>query len=147
MSYITIVPTDGAVGVGSSEDGRKFVLGLDLSSCGIPEAVSALQWNGLSGHIEYFGDEQNTLIDALPSWANACVAVRDAKISEPAILSLNDIKNSADGLLSITDWSVLPDVNLANQSEWIAYRKQLRLIRANPTTDAVFPEVPAKVWG
>lgn len=53
--------------------------GLDLSSCGIPANVWALQWNENgetnSGHIEFTGaNTQNQEITELPVWATACVA-------------------------------------------------------------------------
>ena len=146
MTFVTIVVPDSAVGIGTSDHNRKFHSELDLSSCGIPENIWALQWSGSSGHIEYVGDAPNLSIDALPDWANACVNIWNAENSKQAVLSIADIKNTADALLESSDWSVLPDVNLANQADWVAYRQQLRVIRSNPTLDAVFPAVPAKTW-
>jgi hypothetical protein len=60
-------------------------------------------------------------------------------------------KNQASQLLSETDWSVQPDVTigspkLANQSEFISYRSQLRAVIANPTVNVEWPEVPTASW-
>ena len=67
---LTIVVADNAVtkdGVGHG--------GLDLSTCSIPADVWALQWNGTSGHIEFYSESENTEIDELPSWATAAEAL------------------------------------------------------------------------
>jgi hypothetical protein len=59
---------------------------LDLSSCGVPENVSALQWQDNAGWIEnksaLIG---NLTITELPAWANACLTVwGDVKAAEEA---------------------------------------------------------------
>lgn len=78
---LTIVVADNAVtkdGVGHG--------GLDLSTCSIPADVWALQWNGTSGHIEFYSESENTEIDELPSWATAAEAkwqvAKDAEVVE-----------------------------------------------------------------
>lgn len=57
---------------------------LDLSSCGLPDNLWALQWNehgGDTGHIEYTGvDVQNDSITELPSWVTSCLTVLQAKL-------------------------------------------------------------------
>ena len=66
---LTIIPADGAVYL----DAGVFI-DLDLSSCGIPENIHALQWLNNKGHIEYVGHvEMNTDITELPAWAIKCV--------------------------------------------------------------------------
>jgi len=72
MSRIVIIPVDGAV----YED-DVVVDKLDLSSCGIPADLHALQWNGSAGHIEFTDLRENEEITELPSWVSACVAKRD----------------------------------------------------------------------
>jgi hypothetical protein len=69
MARLTILPVDGAVyrDAGNYSD-------IDLSGCGIPADVHALQWNGSVGHIEFTDTRENEEITALPDWANACVA-------------------------------------------------------------------------
>lgn len=64
-------------------------------------------------------------------------------------------KNNAVRLLTETDWISIPDVAdsalsnpyLMNQSEFFAYRSQLRQIAVNPTAGViVFPVQPIAVW-
>ena len=55
-------------------------LPLDLSECGIPTNVHALQWNEAAGWIEFKDNPDGTkpaneTITVLPDWANACVTV------------------------------------------------------------------------
>jgi hypothetical protein len=59
---------------------------LDLSSCGVPENVSALQWQDNAGWIE---DKSaligNLAITELPAWANACLTIwGEVKAAEEA---------------------------------------------------------------
>ena len=81
---LTIVPSDSKVGVDGS-----FLLQLDLSGCGIPPGVHALQWIEVTGWIEFDYDiakrvkPQNQEISALPSWANACVEVYNRSLPPP----------------------------------------------------------------
>ena len=58
-------------------------LPLDLSQCGIPNNVWALQWKDTSGWIEFVDNPDgskppNESITVLPNWANACVNVYNA---------------------------------------------------------------------
>jgi|DEB0MinimDraft_3_1074331.scaffolds.fasta_scaffold166634_2 hypothetical protein len=61
---------------------------LDLSSCGLPSNLWALQWNEQgdnTGHLEYVGaDVQNETITELPSWVNPCLAVWQAELDREA---------------------------------------------------------------
>jgi hypothetical protein len=75
---LTIIPIDSFVAV----DGNGLHQPLDISNCGIPTHVHALQWLETKGWIE-FDDSQdpfspklpNEIIESLPEWALACVAV------------------------------------------------------------------------
>jgi hypothetical protein len=79
---LTIVVSDNKVNV----DGvpRATVpLPLDLSQCGIPSNVWALQWKETAGWIEFVDNPDgskppNEPITVLPDWANACVDVYNA---------------------------------------------------------------------
>lgn len=78
---LTIIPVDGTVIV----DDVSKCQPLDLSSCGIPADVHALQWYTTRGWIEFRDDDDpftpkpaNQDITELPAWANACVAVWEA---------------------------------------------------------------------
>lgn len=126
---------------------------LDLSSCQIPSNIWALQWDGNAGHIEFDTPIPNELIDSLPGWANACVQVWDAKDEEiknpppptpEQVMAAN--KAQAEQLLLDSDWSVLPDVPLANKADWEAYRAALRAIAINPSVDSTWPLKPESVW-
>jgi len=82
---LTIIPANGSVG----GDG-KFYNDLDLSSCGIPTDVHALQWEEHEpnkGHIEFKSAlVQNQNITELPAWANACLSKWDeVKAAEEAV--------------------------------------------------------------
>jgi hypothetical protein len=65
-------------------------------------------------------------------------------ISSP---SAEDNKQKAEQLLQDSDWTVLPDVNLANKAEWEAYRAALRSIARNPQEGELnWPTKPQNVW-
>lgn len=145
---LTIVTETSTVG-----KDRVFYDDLNLTQCQIPNNVWALQWNNNAGHIEFNTTVPNEDITSLPAWATACLAVWDAKDYEekhpPAptpeqIISNNKAK--AEKLLLESDWSVLPDVPLANKAEWETYRSVLRQIAINPTIDPIWPVKPQSIW-
>lgn len=81
MARITIIPSDNFIAV----DGVSRPALLDLSGCGIPADVHALQWYDARGWVEFRDDKDpftpkapNQDITELPTWANACVAVHNA---------------------------------------------------------------------
>ena len=92
---LTIVPIDGTV-----VTDQKAYTHLDLTQCGIPNNVHALQWNtsawpdpsnshliGLEygqgqGWIEFRSDAQNQNITELPEWAINCYNVFIQKHNE-----------------------------------------------------------------
>jgi hypothetical protein len=76
---LTIIPVDKTVYV----DGNSRVL--DLSSCGIPVNIHALQWYETEGEVEFNSKPKppNEIIEALPEWANACVSVWEAWTPPP----------------------------------------------------------------
>jgi hypothetical protein len=56
-------------------------------------------------------------------------------------------KTLAEERLLNSDWTVLPDVNLANKAEWEAYRSALRAIARNPQEGELnWPTKPQNVW-
>lgn len=145
---LTIIVADSAVG----KDGV-FYSALDLSSCNIPNNTWALQWDDSSGHIEFDTTIPNEDITSLPAWATACVSVWEAKdylVKNPPpptpeeLIAINEDK--AKFLLTDSDWTQLPDVNLANQADWDAYRQALRVIATSPTVDLVWPTEPQTIW-
>lgn len=55
-------------------------------------------------------------------------------------------KAQAKALLSASDWSVLPDVGLANQDAFVFYRLNLRNLVKSPVADPVWEAEPTPVW-
>lgn len=55
-------------------------------------------------------------------------------------------KLRAKSLIAATDWSVLPDVGLANVAAFETYRAALRELIKNPVADPVWPTEPEPVW-
>ena len=55
-------------------------------------------------------------------------------------------KAKAKDLIAATDWAVLADVNLANKSDYEAYRATLRGYIITPVADPVWPTEPQPVW-
>ena len=58
----------------------------------------------------------------------------------------DDCVSQAKALLQASDWASLPDVNLTNKSDFVAYRATLRNLVLNPVTNPVFPTEPQPVW-
>lgn len=59
---------------------------------------------------------------------------------------LDSCKAKAKELIAITDWAVLPDINLVNKKEFIDYRAALRDLITNPVADPVWPTEPQPIW-
>lgn len=75
---ITIIPSDGAVYLDDY-----VTINLDLSECGIPSNVHALQWLDGKGHIEDISNEvHNIEITELPDWALKCIEVYEKDFNE-----------------------------------------------------------------
>ena len=55
-------------------------------------------------------------------------------------------KAQAKALLAASDWSVLPDVGLANSAEYVTYRGILRGLVIQPQANPDFPTEPTPVW-
>jgi hypothetical protein len=63
-----------------------------------------------------------------------------------SIIAKNNCKSKAKQLISNTDWSVLPDVNITNKSEFGSYRNILRNYIINPIENPEFPIEPQPIW-
>lgn len=59
---------------------------------------------------------------------------------------LEDTKREAKDKIAATDWSVLPDVGLANAEEYVAYRATLRALIKDPVANPVWPTEPQPIW-
>lgn len=144
---LTIIPGDGFVGKNNMSES---CLGVDLTSCNIPADIHALQWNDVSGYIEFNTLIPNEEITVLPVWASCCITKCDEVNQPPPAPTPEQIiasnKAKAENLLLESDWSALQDVPLANKTEWETYRSALRQIAINPTVDPVWPVKPPSVW-
>ena len=57
------------------------------------------------------------------------------------------VKAQAMDLLSATDWTQMPDVDLVNKADFTAYRASLRTIALNPPVEVTeWPVKPEEVW-
>jgi hypothetical protein len=62
------------------------------------------------------------------------------------IYPLEACKREAKKRIADTDWSVLPDVGLANKADFEAYRAALRSLIVTPVLDPQWPVEPEPVW-
>jgi len=149
---LIIIPGDASVGKND-----KFYIGLDLSSCNIPNDVHALQWQDTSGWIEFKDPVPNQEITSLPDWANCCVAKWDEAdiIPPPAPTPASTNRWTAITKLQKTDWATIPDSSdptksnpyLGNPQDFIAYRNAIRAYAINPVAgDIDWPETPKAIW-
>jgi len=56
-------------------------------------------------------------------------------------------KNTAKDLLSASDWSVLPDVQIQNKADFENYRAVLRGYVFSPVVNPTWPTEPTPIWG
>jgi cupin superfamily acireductone dioxygenase involved in methionine salvage len=144
---LTIVIPDGAV----YENGVSYS---HLTWSGTPANVHALQWfDTNTGWIEFNDGSPQLDINSLPEWADNAMAAWTAANTPipPAPPTPEEIqasnKEAAEILLNESDFTQLPDVNLANKQDWADYRAQVREIAKNPpTTPVVFPIAPPLIW-
>ena len=148
---LTIIPIDGNV----IENGVGYI-NLDLSSCGIPSNVRALQWQDTSGWLEFW-DQQNENITTLPSWVDCCLAKWTEANTPvpPSPPTAEQNKQTAISLLQQTDWTTIPDVSdptksnpyLANKNVFDIYRNSVRQYALNPVAgDINWPTIPQEDW-
>jgi hypothetical protein len=79
-------------------------------------------------------------------------------VYDPIVVQIEANKLSctdqAKVILTATDWTSISDVGnsqmsnpyLLNQSEFIAYRSQVRALAVNPVADPVWPVMPTEQW-
>lgn len=79
---------------------------------------------------------------AQPSKAAVDAAYVQLQAQEP----LNATKDQAKARIAASDWSVLPDVGLSNQADFVAYRSALRALITNPVVNPSWPVEPQPVW-
>jgi hypothetical protein len=71
------------------------------------------------------------------------IYIDETKLSE---IKKNKCESKAKELISKCDWSVLPDVNLQNKSDFENYRSKLRELIVSPVENPVFPIEPDPIW-
>ena len=74
---------------------------------------------------------------------SAMIIVNEEKLSK---FKKDNCKQEAKKRIANSDWSVLPDVNISNKSEFENYRSQLRNLILNPVEEPIFPEEPQPIW-
>lgn len=150
---VTIVRDEGKVVV----DGVS-ISGLDLSF--MDETIHVVQWYNNRGEVELYSGvdgirpvnqvitELGAFQPALDAWQLA-YDTATAPPPEPTFEEKLSIQQErAKQLLLESDWAVLPDVSLANQTDWIAYRAELRALATTVTTLVeAFPVTPQVIWG
>ena len=57
-----------------------------------------------------------------------------------------DCKTKAKAKIAATDWTVLPDVGLANVAAFETYRATLRELIKNPVAEPTWPTEPEPIW-
>ena len=87
---------------------------------------------------------------ALPGYRN-CYKIVDGALVEDQSSSdartQDQIKKQAKHLLIQSDWAALPDTNLANQTEWDAYRAALReIFISGVLPESGYPTEPQAIW-
>jgi hypothetical protein len=117
---------------------------MNIRKADIPAALQSLrpgaQWC-LRGD-EYSGLEWMDTAQACPTEdeINAEITRLDG------IYPLEACKREAKKRIADTDWSVLPDVALANKSDFEAYRSALRAFIITPAAEPQWPVEPEPVW-
>lgn len=147
---ITIIVADSFCSI----DGVGY-FGLDMSS--LPANVHAMQWYDVEGWIEFdiAADgikPPNQHITDLTEFQGVIAAWEAADYNEkhppappPPTAEYNVFH--ASQLLAATDWSQLPDVQLANKQKFDAYRAEVRQYIITPTAGFVnWPTKPTAVW-
>jgi hypothetical protein len=151
---ITIIPVDGSVG----KDG-KFYNDINLDSCNIPANIHALQWDGVSGWIEFKDTAPNEEITVLPEWVNCCIIkweqIDNTPKPDPVPPTAEQNKQTAIKKLKETDWAIVADVTdpsksnpyLSNVQDFIAYRNSVRQYAIYPVSGNIaWDATPQEVW-
>lgn len=148
---LTIIPSDAFCSV----DGVGYN-GVDVSTVAVN--VHAVQWDGVSGWIEFRESDgvkpANETIDTIDqfqpvidSWSLIDYEHKHPTPPAPVPPTAEENKATAEGKLIATDWSQLPDVNITNRDEFVAYRSIIREYVLNPVAGFIdWPVEPQPVW-
>ena len=140
---LTIIADDKFV----SKDGVG-ISGLPLKD--FPSDIWAVQWDGTKGTVEKRDMSFTDISDITPynAWVTEWETANTALSEEEGNLTLDEFREWRNGLLSETDWTVLPDSPLSaeKQAEWKTYRQKLRDLPANtsePYRVDLRPDIPS----
>jgi len=145
---LTIIPSDKAVYVNQ-------IAKINLNWEGTPPNINALQWYEVEGWLEFEDNTPNEKISSLPEWASNAYNAWAAPSPPPPPPTAEQNKNTATYLLSITDWTALPDVAdplksnpyLANANEFNTYRNAVRQYAITPVAGEInWPTMPTEDW-
>jgi hypothetical protein len=92
----------------------------------------------------------NNSYDGL-DWLDSSPKPTQAELDALAIptqdaVAKENCSSTAKSLLANSDWSQLPDVGLANVSDYVTYRGILRGYVLQPVIDPVWPTEPTPIW-
>jgi len=62
-------------------------------------------------------------------------------------LAKADCKSTAKSKLVVSDWAVLPDVQITNKADFENYRAILRGYVISPVVNPTWPTEPQPIWG
>lgn len=149
---LSIIPIDKTV----CEDGICYA---NLTWDGTPINIHALQWQDISGWVEFNDGTPNEDITVLPNWAiNAMSAWQiayDEANKPPSPPTAEENKQTASYKLQTSDWTTIADVGnpqfsnpyLSNQSEFVSYRNAIRQIAVYPVAGNIDWAIePKAVW-
>lgn len=84
------------------------------------------------------------LSPGIPQPSESAVNAKVAELNAQAPLKAT--KDEAKRRIAASDWSVLSDVGISNQADFVAYRAALRNLIINPVTNPVWPTEPEPIW-
>ena len=74
---------------------------------------------------------------------SAMIVIDQVRLSQ---FKKEQCKSESKKRIANSDWSVLPDVNISNKSDFENYRSQLRNLILNPVEEPIYPEEPQPIW-
>jgi hypothetical protein len=155
---VVIIPSDNLITVDGFSSAN-----VDLSS--IPADVHAMQWFDSHGWLEFNRDSEgrkppNEDLESLDAYQAVIAECLQHKQNAEALAAIeqagglpdaDSVKKLAQGELTRTDWTQLPDVNLLNKAEFAVYRDWCRKMYLNPMNpddpSFVLQESPEPIWG
>ena len=112
---------------------------------GITEALLSLRpgavWN-LKDTTSYSTLDWLDTVQSKPTESEVNTEIARLNSDAPFLACSNEAKR----LLALSDWSVLPDVNISNKAEFETYRAAIRAFVITPVASPVFPTEPQPVW-